>query len=260
MTTINLETEIVRRNRVVLDKEQASLDEQKRLDAEVDKVLQNAETAYQNDLLSELGFNYKLAEASAIHQEREAHALLQQDRIMDADAIKAICIEFGLRFLPTRFYKGALDAGIGPAVEKFRASCKDGKLPVVRERELMLGATQSAPETPQFYICAPSESFVLRPVPKDPLLFCRLSAKKFFLIHKWGTDLDANEAQQRKGQTTEFNWNSDTSSLGLQGGATGSLHAFGAAALSLNPYSVIFQDNWSRQPASRSRGLFGGLL
>jgi hypothetical protein len=208
MSTINLETEIIRRNRAVLDKEQASLDEQKKLDAEVDRVLQNADIAYRKSLMGELGFDYKLAEASAIQKQREDFANLPKDRVTDADAIKGICIEYGLRFLPTRFYKGALHEGIGPAMERFKGAVHF-KLPVVNSPELMRGAS-TVPETPQFYVCAPAESFVLRPVPKDPLLFCRLSEKKFYLIHKWGSDLDSSEAEKRKGETTEANWNADT--------------------------------------------------
>jgi hypothetical protein len=212
MSSINLETEIIRRNRAVIDKEQASLDEQKKLDAEVERVLQNADAAYRTSIMSELGFDYKLAEATAIQKQREDFANLPKDRVMDAVAIKAICIEYGLRFLPTRFYKGALHEGIGPAMERFKGAVHF-KLPVVGSPELMRGASQEAPETPQFYICAPAESFVLRPVPKDPLLFCRLSEKKFYLIHKWGSDLDSSEAERRKGETTEANWTADTKEI-----------------------------------------------
>jgi hypothetical protein len=216
MSTINLELEITRRNRAVIEKEQESLNEQKRLDGEVERVLANADAAYRNTLMSELGFDYKLTEAQAIQKERDGFPGLPKDRIMDADAIKGICIEFGLRFLPTRFYKGALHEGIGPALEKFRMQA-GGTLPVTSEPELMRGRAvpMSAPTGPQFYICAPEESFVLRPVPKDPLLFCRLSAKKFFLVHKWGTDLDAGEAEKRKGTVTERNWNADTKDVDM---------------------------------------------
>lgn len=248
MPSINLETEIIRRNRAVLEKEQVSLDEQKKLDAEVDRVLQNADAEYRNGLMSELGFDYKLAEAQAIQQERDSFSNLAADRIMDADAIKAICIEYGLRFLPTRFYKGALDAGIGPALESFKVSM-GGKLPVVKERELMRSASDAIPSTPQFYICAPEESFVLRPVPKDPLLFCRLSAKKLFLLHKWGSDLDPKEAEARKGKITESNWNADTKEVSMDdiirmqmlASNMGMLGALGSQAESNNgPFSQFF--------------------
>lgn len=206
---INLEQEIVRENTATLVAEEAKLNEQTKLDLEVEKVLSKADAVYRQDLMAELGFDYKLAEAQKIKAERETFAALPQNRIMSDSAIRAVCIKYGLRFLPTRFYKGALDDGIGPKLADFKRAM-GGSLPVIMEAEMLQYRT-GQPENgnagkPQMYIAAPSESFVLRPVPRDPLLFCRLNLNKFFLIHKWGRDLE--KADVKNHHTTEGNWNS----------------------------------------------------
>jgi hypothetical protein len=198
---------MVRENTESLAKEQLHLDAQAKLDAEVEKVLNAADAKYNENLMSELGFDYKLSEAQVIRRERELLARFPANRIFSANAIRATCVKYGLRFLPTRFYKGHLDAGIGPAVENYRTLC-GGEFLKVQAGELLeskIYATDDA--TVQFYIAAPASEFVLRELPRDPLLFARVSIGKFFLIHKWGDDLQTGDL--RKGETDVLNWNSE---------------------------------------------------
>lgn len=216
MSTINLEHEIIRENETTLAAEQVHLDAQAKLDAEVDKVLANADEKYREGLMQEVGFDYKHEEAVKIRKEREMLSRFPSNRIMSRDAIMATCIKYGLRFLPTRFYKGQLDQGIGPALETFRTYC-GGEFPKIEAPEMLEG-NRPVPygafePRAQFYIAAPATEFVLQPRPRDPLLFARLSLDKFFLIHKWGDDLQT--ADIRKGQTDSLNWNSQYSSDGL---------------------------------------------
>lgn len=211
--TIDLEKQITTENRKALQSEEKILGEQAKLDAEVNRVLEKADADYRGQLMTDLGFDYKLATAAQINRERAQFSMLPQDRIMHVDAIKATCLKYSLRFLPTRLYKGALDAGIGAKLEEFRG-WMNGKLPVSGEPELCRDSVMQYQEgKPQFYIAAPAESFALQPVPRDPLLFCRLSASKFFLLHKWGTDLEAAEVKKRKGSVTDSNWNSSVMEL-----------------------------------------------
>jgi hypothetical protein len=207
--TIDLEKEIIRENAIALASETMILDDQAKLDAEVEKVLATADAAYRKDreaLMAELGFNYSTPEATLIKAERQDFSALPQNRIMSMGAIKAVCLKYGLRFLPTRFYRGALDSGIGPKVEEFKALL-GGKVPEVKAGEILREAgSQDSAGKPQFYIAAPSASFALQPVPRDPLLFCRLSIDKFFLIHKWGADLQKKDTA--KHDVTSDNWNS----------------------------------------------------
>lgn len=209
-TVIDLEQEIVRENTATLAQEFTHLEAQAKLDNEVAKVQAKVASAYKAGIMDELGFDYQTAEARRIRQERDDFAALPQNRIMSTDAIKAVCIKYGLRFLPTRFYKGALDGGIGPAVENVK-SLLGGKLPIV-EHEFIECRDISPPRSsqgPRFSIAAPSESFQLTPMPRDPLLFLRLSLSKWFLVHKWGDDLRTGDV--RKGEIGEHNWNSQFS-------------------------------------------------
>jgi hypothetical protein len=215
MDTINLETEILRENERTLATEQAELDEQSKLDAQVNKVLRGADESYRDGLMDELGFEYKRKEAQKIIAIRDVLAPFPQNRIMSKDAIRATCIKYGLRFLPTRFFKGQLDEGIGPAMEQFKSYCPRGEavtfqnVPEILNDGVIsiLGRSSRGriKDGPQYYIAAPATEFVLQPVPKDPLLFARLTFDKFFLIHKWGTDLVLRDVFK---VTTPENWNS----------------------------------------------------
>jgi len=219
MSTINLEHEIIRENEATLAAEQTHLDAQAKLDAEVDKVLAAADEKYREGLMEELGFDYKHEEAVRIRKEREALGNFPSNRIMSKDAIRATCVKYGLRFLPTRFYKGQLDQGIGPAMEAFRIYC-NGEFPKIEASEMLeenngtffgfrTTSTIKGANKAQFYIAAPATEFVLQPKPQDPLLFARLTIDKFFLIHKWGDDLKTGDS--RKGFTDQTNWNSQYS-------------------------------------------------
>lgn len=210
--TINLQDEILRENSETLASEEKLLAEQSKLDREVDKVLHDADNAYHQEregMLAMLGFDYKLAEAQKLKAERLKFCALPQNRIMSLGAIKNVCLKYGLRFLPTRFYKGALDSGIGPKVEEFRALL--GDIPLIAEPEILQGSAPSNTNKAQFYIAAPSESFALTLAPKDPLLFCRLGLDKFFLVHKWGADLKKKDAA--KHDITGDNWNSNVKKI-----------------------------------------------
>jgi len=193
MSTINLETELIRRNEATLAKERKLLDDQAKIDALVDNMLQVADDKYRDELLGTLGFDYKITEALAVRQEREQFKHLPAERIFDIAAIKATCIEYGLRCLPTRHFKGQLDSQLGAKLEEFKAMC-GGNLPTVDWEESLaptslsmagLWAIAQLPRpqqrrgvaTTQFFICAPADQFVLQDKPKDPLLFCRLPCR-----------------------------------------------------------------------------------
>lgn len=204
-TVIDLEKEIVRENTATLLAEEKTMDAQRKLDHEAAKVEARVSAAYRDGIMSELGFDYTLAEARALRKERKQFGALPTNRIMSIEAIKATCIKYGLRFLPTRFYKGALDEGIGPAVEQVR-ELLGGSLVKVKEPEAMQGFAAPIEDKVQFYIAAPSSAFALQPRPQDPLLFLRLNAIKFYLVHKWGDNLRTGDV--RKGEIGTNNWNS----------------------------------------------------
>lgn len=93
---------------------------------------------------------------------------LDPDRIYHLEDIKTICIDYRLRFLSSRYFKGAIPPEglieIKTLEKKHRTSLKG------------------------FKILAPSRLFKLEN-PDDPLLFSPIGNGYYYLIHKWGNDL-----------------------------------------------------------------------
>lgn len=95
-------------------------------------------------------------------------ALLESDKIYHIEHIKAICINYRLRFLDSRFFKGEIPE---EAISK------------IRQLE-----TQHNTNIKGLKILAPSKLFKLEDK-DDPLLFAPIGNDYFYLIHKWGNDL-----------------------------------------------------------------------
>lgn len=94
--------------------------------------------------------------------------LLESHRIYHLEQIREICIDYRLRFLDSRYFKG----GIPPEA-----------LAVVKRLEKEHGT-----ELKGFKILAPSRLFKLEDK-DDPILFAPIGNGYYYLIHKWGTDL-----------------------------------------------------------------------
>ena len=94
---------------------------------------------------------------------------LETDHIYHIDQIKAICIDYRLRFLDTKYFKGELP---------YEALGKIKQLEKLHETELK-----------GYKIIAPSKLFKLENA-DDPLLFAPIGNGYYYLIHKWGNDLN----------------------------------------------------------------------
>ncbi len=94
--------------------------------------------------------------------------LLQSERIFHITDIKQICLVYRLRFLDSRFFKGAIPE---EAISKIR----------LLEKEHNTSLTN-------FKIVAPAKLLKLENA-DDPLLFAPMGNGYFYLIHKWGKDL-----------------------------------------------------------------------
>jgi hypothetical protein len=94
--------------------------------------------------------------------------LLVADHIFHIDEIRSVCIDYRLRFLDSRYFKGDIPR---EAISKIAQLEK-------------LHAT----EIKGFKIVAPSKLFKLKNL-DDPLLFAPIGNDYFYLIHKWGKDL-----------------------------------------------------------------------
>jgi len=95
--------------------------------------------------------------------------LLETENIYHIDQIKSICIDYRLRFLDTKYFKGKLPY---EAISKIKALEKSHKT-----------------DLKGFKIIAPSKLFKLENA-DDPLLFAPIGNGYYYLVHKWGNDLN----------------------------------------------------------------------
>ncbi|NKI32520.1 hypothetical protein [Croceivirga thetidis] len=94
--------------------------------------------------------------------------LLETDKIYHIETIKNICIDYRLRFLDSKYFKGIIPQS---AISKIKSLEK-----------------QHNTELEGFKIMAPSKLFKLADK-DDPLLFAPIGNGYYYLIHKWGNDL-----------------------------------------------------------------------
>ncbi|WP_405328788.1 hypothetical protein [Leeuwenhoekiella sp. LLG6367-2.1] len=94
--------------------------------------------------------------------------ILDTDRIFSESSIKKICINYRLRFLDSRLFKGTFPQEALSEITQLE-----------QEHNLQLQG---------FKIMAPSKMFVLNKT-DDPLLFAPMGNGYYYLIHKWGNDL-----------------------------------------------------------------------
>lgn len=109
-----------------------------------------------------------------LHTEQSTHHndfdldRLETDRIFHLDHIKAICIDYRLRFLDSTLFKGKVPYEAVMNIKELE-----------KEHQTQLGG---------FKIMAPSKLFKLENA-DDPLLFAPIGNGYYYLVHKWGNDL-----------------------------------------------------------------------
>jgi hypothetical protein len=94
--------------------------------------------------------------------------LLEHSRICHIEHIRDICIDYRLRFLDTKYFKG--------------------RMPPEAIAEVKRLEKQHGTELKGFKILAPSRLFKLEDK-DDPILFAPIGNGYYYLIHKWGNDL-----------------------------------------------------------------------
>jgi hypothetical protein len=95
--------------------------------------------------------------------------LLVSEKIYHLDHIKKVCIDYRLRFLDIKYFKNNLPK---QALEEIKR--------LEQNHKTTLG---------EFKIMAPSILFRLKKT-DDPLLFVPIGNNYFYLVHKWGNDLN----------------------------------------------------------------------
>lgn len=95
---------------------------------------------------------------------------LDSTRIFHISDIKKVCIDYRLRFLDSRYFKGEIPV---EGISNIKA--------LEKEHDIVLKG---------FKIVAPSKLFKLEDK-DDPLLFVPIGNGYYYLIHQWGNDLHA---------------------------------------------------------------------
>lgn len=172
--TINLEKELIRQNRkLVMPEELLAIQEFER----------NA-GLLQNDTLERVGMLTSVKAGKELKKTMEGkHSQtinFKQERVFHISQIKAICEKYYLRFLPSYCFSGSIDPELITKIVNFEAAYG------VRCHSVKHSNYVNT------FIVAPQESFNLQERPKDPLFFYKINDEYFYLIHKWGNDLNVS--------------------------------------------------------------------
>jgi hypothetical protein len=135
-------------------------------------------------MLKHLGIDDEIRVAEDMHSKKLTLEKLNNDfkgDIYSVATIKELCVNYRLRMLNSRYYRGKVDVQITAKIKEFA-------------RESGIEITD-AHLMNRFFIMAPDEAFAKQRVeiPKkvrniDPVLFYQVDDDHYRLIHKWGND------------------------------------------------------------------------
>jgi hypothetical protein len=176
MIKINLEKELLAQNRKVATPKELLIIK------ELDKV-----GTIEGNALERIGIKTYQQGARVKHKidsQKIETETFNQDRVFHISQIEKICNKYYLKFLPSCLYNGSIDKELPYKISNFEAAY-DVKCHSSSEQGFM--STRYVGNT---FIIAPKESFILQEKPLDPLLFYKINDSYYYLIHKWGNDLN----------------------------------------------------------------------
>lgn len=155
-----------------------------------------------HDALDRVGLTKTLKEGENKKQYSETLAKeaqkFNQDNVFHISQIENTCHKYYLKFLPSRYYNGFIDEELPYKIEQFELAygvkCQSG------DRGISGMRFGTFMDTGNTFIMAPAENFELQERPKDPLFFYKINNEYYYLIHKWGNDL--NYSQRAKALLT----------------------------------------------------------
>ncbi|MBD3581039.1 hypothetical protein [Flavobacterium selenitireducens] len=125
---------------------------------------------FEADSRQRLGIRSYIASSNNSCNNQFKFDLLATDRIFHIGQIRAICIDYRLRFLPSGYFKDGIPEEAITKIKHLQA--------------------EHGTNLDGFAIVAPTKAFRLRNF-NDPLLFAPIGNGYFYLIHKWGNDLNS---------------------------------------------------------------------
>lgn len=133
-----------------------------------EKVMREVAEILRKDAAHNERIQKNLSHSKAAAENAFVFDLLDSTRIYHLDQIKDICIDYRLRFLDTKYFKGEMPQKV---------------VSIIKGLEKEHGC-----ELQGFKIIAPSKLFKLKDK-DDPILFAPIGNGYYYLIHKWGRDL-----------------------------------------------------------------------
>ena len=133
------------------------------------QILEEVRHILDSSILTEEKINKELNSNKVVESNEFVFDLLETGRIYHIDQIKQICIDYRLRFLDSKYFKG--------------------KIPQKAFDKIKTMESEHETDIKGFKIMAPSKLFKLEDK-DDPLLFAPIGNGYFYLIHKWGNDLN----------------------------------------------------------------------
>ncbi len=147
---------------------EAALQKARGRETQEEDVLKEVELILQKDAKHQARIEDQLASSSSTAVNHFEFDLLETDKIYHIEQIKSICIDYRLRFLDSRYFKGTIPQ---EGISKIKQLEKEHGI-----------------EIEGYKIMAPSRLFKLEDK-DDPLLMAPIGNGYYYLIHKWGNDL-----------------------------------------------------------------------
>jgi hypothetical protein len=166
LLTVNLEKKLLKQNK------QLTTPAELLLIKEYEKI----DKFDENKILSNIGLGDNIQKGKDIkfmkNRLKEETKAFNQERVFHISQIESLCVKYHLRFLPSHMFKGNLDEQLPYKVTTFETTY------------------QKTCNSQNMYIVAPKKSFKLEERPTDPLLFYQINEDYYYLVHKWGNDLN----------------------------------------------------------------------
>ena len=138
------------------------------LQSEEEQILSQVKTILEQDARREERIEETLKKSPPNVENNFDFDALASDRIYHVSHIRQICIDYRLRFLDSKYFKGEIPR---EGIQNIKALEKEHGI-----------------EMKGYKIVAPSRLFRLEDK-NDPLLFAPIGNGYYYLIHKWGNDL-----------------------------------------------------------------------
>jgi hypothetical protein len=194
--TVNLEQKLISEKKKQIELRKAEIRLEQNIINQANSILSESTESVINTL-NNAGFGTAIQNANSVVsanlKKKSKLETLKNERIFTVDEIKTLALNYGLRFLPTSFYKGDIPSDLAGKIKEVEDIYgkpepeKVGSYPLPRS----LWSRGGEGFNHNYMILAPASSFELQERPKDPLLFRRLPDGSFYLVHKWGSDLSS---------------------------------------------------------------------